>query len=273
MAKIIDIGLYHSPEKPPAQMRATSMRKIYTSLLIVLLIITAGIALFFYFSSKQQANAVSETPIKPIIKQLTLPDKVAEKLIEWDKFTNAILPLNPKKLVSDGEINFISVFQTSSVAQAESIIAKVSAIGRIIQVIDTSTIDGKLNIVLRGRIVKTHTQFQPQPVKKFMRTTVMNMVDSLAQNLGLTNINRQVIATNEKVEGGNRFRYRMTMNGSYQQFTAFARKIKELKYAIAPFSYLISKDTTQANFDIVWGLYDYNPPKADTTKVASKNKK
>ncbi|MCD6594732.1 hypothetical protein J7L68_03560 [bacterium] len=273
MAKIIDIGLYHSLEKPPAQMRATSMRKIYTSLLIVLLIIAGGIALFFYFSSTERANAITEIPTKPKTKPITLSGQIARNLIEWDKFINAILPLNPQKVVSDGADNFICVFKIKSSMHPDSLILKVDKLGKIITIIDTSTIDGKFNVVFKGRMARVNTQFQPQPIKKFLLTTVMNFIDSLAEMHGLTDINRLVVSANEKVKGGNKFRYRLTAKGSYQQFMAFARKIKELKYAIAPVSYVIEMDSTRANFDIVWGLYDFNPPADDTTKVASKKKK
>ncbi|RKZ29667.1 hypothetical protein DRQ33_08600 [bacterium] len=272
MSKIIDIGLYRSAEKHPARMKATSMRKIFTSLLIVLLIVAGGISAYFYYSSKELTGAVAEIPVQPKPKVFNLGDKVAEYLLKWAECMNNLLLINPQSVASDGETFFISQFHLNNIDELDSLIGLVAKAGRIINVIDTFTEHSKLNVILRVRLPTTDESFQPQPVKKFLRTTVMNFLDSLAQSQQLTPISRTVISAEQNVKGGKVFKYRQIVEGDYRKFAIFAGKIKELKYAIAPISYSIEKlANSEGHFDIVWGLYFFAPP-TDSSAVASAEK-
>ena len=269
MPRIIDIELYRTIDESTASMRATSLRKVFTSLLIVLLIVAGGIAAYGYFSTLEQVGAVIEDPTISMQDKLTLGDEVARTLLKWASFLRAVIPMNPKLLVSDGEKGFLCVLESQDLADAAVQRNTLSTFAKTVALIDTFTENSTLYTIFKGRMPRAQGEFQPQPVNKFLMTTVMNFVDSLAELNKLKNISRTMVASNEKVKGGTRFRYKFTAQGTYQQFANFAVKLKDLRYAIAPVSLLIERDDTLSNLEVVLGLYDYTQ-KQDSTRVASK---
>ncbi|MCD6532425.1 hypothetical protein J7K99_08280, partial [bacterium] len=76
MSKIVDIQLYRSYQKTGA-IKVTGIRKVFTSMLIVLLIIAGGVGLYFYYSNQAQTAAVPVTPPKPKPKIYPLSQKVS----------------------------------------------------------------------------------------------------------------------------------------------------------------------------------------------------
>ncbi len=269
MSRIIDIELYRSIDESAAPMRATSLRKVFTSLLIVLLIVAGGIAAYGYFSTLDQVGAVVEKPTLSMQDRLTLGDEVARTLLKWGSFLSAIMPMNPKVLVSDGEKGFLCILESKDLADAAIQKSFLSGFAKTVALIDTFTENSTLYTIFKGRMPRAQGEFQPQPVSKFLMTTVMNFVDSLAELNNLSNITRTMVASNEKVKGGTRFRYKFTAQGTFQQFANFAVKLKDLRYAVAPVSVLIERDDTISTLEIVLGLYDYTQ-KQDSTRVASK---
>jgi len=275
MSKIVDIQLYRSYQRTGA-IKVTGIRKVFTSMLIVLLIIAGGIGIYFYYSSQAQTAAVPVTPPKPKPKIYTLSQKVSDDLLRWAQFTKNVLDTAkikpfPAQVLSDGDMFFLAEFALSGAADIDSIISVLGKAGRIITPLDTFHAGGKWHIVLRGRIPKATGRVQLMPVRKFLRTTVMNFVDSLARAHNLEVVSRENVSGTIKIKGGSVFKYRQVVRGSPRDFAAFTGKIKELKYAAAPTSFLYELDRNPPEYNIIWGLYEYQEKKAPSgTKQTAK---
>ncbi len=264
MSKVIDIQLYRSYQKTGA-IKATGIRKVFTSMLIVLLIISGGIGMYFYYSSKVQQAAVEVTPPKPKPKIYSLSQQVAGNLAKWIEFSGNILnnqkvsPV-PRTIISDIDPYFLAEFLIPAGFSLDSISKITANAGRIVSIIDTLHQNGKLKVIVRARIPKGNAAIQPMPVKKYLRATVINWLDSLAQSKGLTPIDREPVSAEQKVKGGTVFMYRQVIAGSPDAFVQFARGVKELKYAVAPVSFMYDLSKNPAEYNIIWGLYDYQQP-------------
>lgn len=261
MSRIVDIQLYRSYKKSGA-LKATGIRKVFTSMLVVLLVIAAGIGIYFHYSSMIQQAAVVERPPKPKPKVYSLSQQVSNNLLRWGVFSKNIfdksrLVFQPEIVLSDKEPFFLADFVIPDWTYAESLMSAVGKVGRIITIIDTASSGDGFRVIVRGRIPRAMGTVQLMPVRKYLRATVMNFLDSLARAQGLSVLNRVGVSGDIRVKGGTVFKFRQTLAGEPSQFGLFASKVKELKYAVSPSSFMYDLTKSPPVFDIVWGLYDY----------------
>ncbi|MCD6417356.1 hypothetical protein J7M00_01065 [bacterium] len=269
MANIIDIDLYSSPEDIGSPLRATSLRKPYTSLLYVLFFLTVGMVIYFYFSSHEYQGAIAEAPPpKPLPKKPPLSVIVRKNLVRWSSFIKGVVVFKPEILVSNGEEEFLCYFSSSSIDEAWRIKDSLKSISKAPQIIDTATVNGEFKYVIRGKLKNAPHRNPAQPVQKFMRTTVMNFIDSLAAAKGLAKPERIQIGISN-VEGGECFRYMMSSSGSLIRIGRFFSDVIKIDYSISPQALAVEKTDSLYSLKAIWGLYDFQKP-ADTTKVVSK---
>ncbi len=269
MANIIDIDLYSSPEDIGSPLRATSMRKPYTSLLYVLLFLAVGVVVYFYFSSQENVSAIVETPApKPQVKKPPLSVIVKQNLSRWSLFVKGAVVFKPEILVSNGSEEFLCYFSAQSQNDMWALKDSLRSISKAPQIVDTMTVNGKLKFVIRGKLKPSHQRNPLQPVQKFMRTTVMAFIDSLATAKGISKPERMQIGV-DKIAGGEIFKYKMSAEGNLLQIGRFFSDIIKIDYSISPLALAIEQTDSLYSLEVIWGLYNFAKP-ADTTKVAKK---
>ncbi len=272
MARIIDITLYRSEEGPSAPFRATSLRKLYTSMLIVLLVIALGTGGYFYFSSLEQVGAVAETPPASKPAKPSKPSvgrRLAQRRAAWRKFLTKAFRLGPREIVGIGD-EFIALFSCSSVDEAVAIRDSLQGICRALRIVDTATVSGAFEFVCKGRVGAAGGGPPPKSVAKYMRPAVMNAIDSLAEARGLVGIVREPVAV-EQVEGGQRYTYRLKAAGRPQNVAGFMEDALSTQYALVAEGFVLHRRDTTVSAEVLWGIYTFLP-KADTTGAASAGK-
>lgn len=267
MAQIIDIDLYRSADDMASPLRATSLRKPYTSLLFVLLFIAVGTGMYFVLSSSRysETDAVVEKPIQKTHKP-PLSVIVRRNLNRWANFSKNAMALNPINITSDGEEGFLCSFSSSSFEEAWAIRDSIKKFGKAPMIIDTITVSDTFRFVIRGKLKPSHQFNQGLSVEKYLRTSTMNFIDSIAIAKGMTKPDRIAIGI-EKVKGGERYKYKFSSNGTTTQIRKFFNDIVRTKYCVSPLALSISQNDSLHSLQIVWALYTFSSS-SESTRVA-----
>ncbi len=258
MAKILDIRLYKSPKEPSGAFQATNVRKLYTSLLIVLFFIASGTGAYLYYSGQQRTGAIVE--VENIqSKPVPLPIKIKRLHLRWCNLVSGMLKTNPISIVSNGEERFLCMIEGDNLGSTQRTLELIGTMARGVSVIDTATVGKKLRLVLEGELAPSTDNNPGQPVQKFIRSLVMNMIDSISISRGMTNPVHRTMSM-DSVEGGERLRFLFEAMGNAGQVSVFFTDLIHLQYAIAPNAIKIDFMDTIYAVRVIWDLYDIKPP-------------
>lgn len=257
MARILDIRLYESPKKAPGAFQATNVRKLYTSLLVVLFFIASGTGAYLYFSGQQTTGAIVESEnIQP--KPLPLPIKIKRLHLRWCDFVSGVLKTNPISVVSNGEEGFLCMIEGDNIGAAQRISELIKTMSRDVLIIDTLTVGNRVRFVLEGELAPSTDNNPGQPVPKFVRSQLMNMIDSISISRGMANPVHSTLSV-DSIEGGERFRFVFEAAGNAGQVSFFFTDLIHLQYAIAPTALKIEFIDTIYAVRVIWDLYDIKP--------------
>jgi len=266
MPQIIEIDLYQSAEAPAGSYKMTSMRKLYTSLLVVLLFIATGTAGYFVYSGQEQAGAVPDNqPTKPIKPPLGVI--IRKNNIRWAKFISEAIKLSPKAIVSDGDEGYLVMCSVATIEEARAIRDSIQRMSREIAVVDTFSKDEKLNVIFKGILAQSLERDSGQPVSKILRTTIMNMIDSIATLKGLVEPKRQILDI-MPIENGECYRYLFSAEGGIVQISRFFDDIENMQYCVSPSALRIQPTDSSYTLEMIWGLYDFAPIPPESSAVA-----
>jgi len=277
MSKVVNVDLYKTSTPQKKSDNVAPTKKMVLSLVISALIVAFGVGTFVFFKAYESRGAVNESPTgddlgkRPEVRG----SEIAQRMLDWQEFVKGMALLYPGFVVSDGENGFLAGFVVENTESLAVLTYRLSKFTTGVSLLDTSTTEAGMEVVLKGNLKKTAYPNPPQPVDKILIPKVMLLVDSLAEASGLVNISREVLVSDEDYKYGKRTLYTFTASGEHGHFARFVRKLNKLDYALSPNLFLWEVGDSFTTMRIVWSIHSYTPEK-DTTNLAdaaSKKKK
>ncbi|MCD6124196.1 hypothetical protein J7J62_03375 [bacterium] len=268
MAKFAYINLYRSHEQPDPAQRASSVRKLYTSILTVTMILTVATVIYFKSSTQIIRAELVEPSKMEVVKRKSLRMVISKRKARFTRLVLKLKALPPETLITDGDHHFIAVYSLVDIGGIKSVLDKLNQLELSPAIIDTQTSGGRIIVTIRGINPPALSTKRPAPIPPYERTSIMNRIDSLAMSKGLEFLGPRENIAIKKDAVREVFLYRTSLGGSYDSLAAFFAGVSRLRHAVIPEKFLIGKKEKDYELNVIWGLYFFKFG-ADTTKRVS----
>lgn len=259
MAKLAKVNLWgerYTPA-PISPLKATAKRKLFTSLLVALLMVTAGTAFYIYTLQVSRSGSIKETPrTRPGRK--SFPQRLAIlKSRTAFSIKNLLTLPGFREIYIDGDNNATLLFSASTHDDLIAIKSQLNGFFRTPRLADTLRLRDTLFAVFTCLLPPSEEpRTEPVSVEPYGRVIVMSNIDSLSTVLGISVVSKDNIGTYEfqetllvdekatELEQITAFRFAISGLGQRQAWAELIRRSLEFNEAIILAGAQFSPDDT-----------------------------